>query len=140
MSKKIIFLVLFVGGLTASMAQSISATNLLWTVTSAKAQSDSTSFNYACTFITYTSANTTLDWSQSNGESVTHFTVTSVDGQWADITTDGQVGYHVQNGKVNGTITFQKSGGVYTIHLQLLVGTKPDQDYVFSVTTVNPIN
>ena len=137
---KTLTILIIICGAIAAKGQDISATNLLWTVSGAKAQSDSASFNYACTFTTRALATATLDWSQNNGQSVATYTVTSVDGQWSDVTQDGQVTYHVQKGKVNGTIVFQRSGGVPSIHLQLLVDTKPDQDYIFSISSITPLN
>ena len=113
---------------------------LTWSVVSAVNQADQSQFAFNCAFITY-GANA-LDWSQNNGESVSNYTITSPNGQWADVTADGTMAFNVQNGdgNITGTLTFARSNGAITVHLRLLVKGKLDQDYVFTVSSINSAN
>jgi hypothetical protein len=125
--------------LTANAQQmNIMQDTLTWSVVSAVNQADQTPFAYTCSFITY-GANS-LDWSQVNGEIVSNYTITSSTGQWADLTSDGTTAFNVQNatGNITGTLSFARSSGVITVHLQLLVKGKLDQDYVFAVSSITP--
>jgi hypothetical protein len=136
LSKKIVLALIAALGVGALQAQNILTDTVTWSVVSAVNQTDQSQFAYACSFITY-GANA-MDWSQSNGEDVSHYTVTSVNGQWPNVAVDGITTYSVQNGSITGTVTFSSSDHVITVHLQLLVNGKPNQDYVFSVSSVNP--
>jgi hypothetical protein len=124
--------------LTAKAQQmNIMQDTLTWNVVSAVNQADQSQFAFNCSFITY-GANT-LDWSQVSGEVVSNYTITSSSGQWVDLTTDGTIAFNVQNvsGYVTGTLTFARSSGVVTVHLQLLVKGKLNQDYMFTVSSIN---
>lgn len=122
-------------GSVAAFSQTIKTDTISWVATKAVNQVDQSEFAYNGTFITYgTSA---LDWSQREGRSVKHYTVISADGSWNDLDTDGQKTFQVQNGEVTGTLVFARSTGVITVHLQLLVSGKPDQDYLFYITSTN---
>lgn len=120
-------------------AQDISSANLTWSVNNAAKASDSTQFNYGSTFAT--NGSTIVSWTQGAGanQSVTQYTVSSVSGQWTDTTQDGQAAFNVSNGSaISGTITFSRTSGVYSIHLQTQFKGKPDLDYLFTVSSVNP--
>src|SRR5579859_7508382 len=127
--------------LTANAQQmNIMQDTLTWNVVSAVNQADQSQFAFKCSFITY-GANA-LDWSQSDGEFVSNYTITSSTGQWTNLTGDGTIAFNVQNGDgtFTGTLTFARSSGVVTVHLRLFVKGVLNQDYVFTVSSINPAN
>ena len=119
----------------SSQAQNPTSTTLTWKSVSAVNQIDNSSFSYACSFVTY--GNKKLDWVQRNGDKVSHFNVSSVDGQWVDLSRNGQLIYHVSDGDLTGTLTFSKNSGGYSVHLKLYIARKLDQDYLFSISNVS---
>lgn len=135
MSKKSSPILLLLLGIGTLQAQNISTDTLTWKVISATNQADQSQFGFSCSFITY-GANA-VDWSQNDGQAVSNYTVTAADGQWTDVTKEGTVALGVQNGNITGTLTFARSNGNATVHLQLLVKGKLNQDYVFAVSSIN---
>ncbi len=117
-------------------SQNIVTDTLVWNSTSAVNQQDTSTLNYTCSFAT--TALTNVDWIQAGGKHVSHFSVNSTDGQWTDVSKDGQLTYDVSNGAVTGVITFSRSGGVLSVHLKLFVNGKLDQDYVFNISDIRP--
>src|SRR5581483_10993567 len=99
----ILFVILF-AGIMPLKAQNILTSNLQWNVTTATNQADLVPFTHVCSFTS--NGTSTLDWSQNSDQMIMHYTVTSVDGTWADVSSDGQAVYHVQNDIISGTITF----------------------------------
>jgi hypothetical protein len=92
---------------------------------------------YNCSFITNKSSS--LKWRQKNGERVTDYSVTSVEGNWQDLKSDGQITYYIKKNNVTGTATFARSDGQYTIHLKMAVNGKPDIDYFFYIDNIDKV-
>lgn len=116
-------------------SQNINQGNITWNSTSAVDQQGNSSLNHICSFITH--GNSSVDWSQAGGSRVSHFTVSSVSGQWSNIALDGQAVYNIQDGNVTGTITFARSAGQVSVHLNLFVNGKQDLNYLFLVSSTS---
>jgi len=119
----------------AGYAQDITSETLSWKAISATNAVDGSSVNYSGDFVS--NGNTSVDWIQSGGKMTSHYTVTSVDGQWSNCSTDGQIIYNVQINGLNGSITFKRSNGQLTIRLQVDLSDQPDFNYLFTVSNVN---
>jgi len=127
-------LLVFTFGCTLAKAQNISADTVTWNSTRAVGEVNNDQIVYNCQFITR--AAQSIDWIQKNGARVNHYTVTGVEGSWPDVTFDGQVVYQVTLATYSGEITFSKSSGQTTVHLNISASGLPGMNYMFYIASV----
>jgi hypothetical protein len=133
-SAQFLLFILLVMGCASTYAQNPGNQTIIWNSIKAINQADSKEVVYNCSFKTY--ATQSLDWVQGTHRS--NFTVTSTDGQWTDLSQDGQETYNVQNGSITGSFLFSRNAGQYSLHMKLYVDGKLDQDYVFTISSISP--
>lgn len=82
--------------------------------------------------------NNTIDWIQKDGEEMFTFTVTNRKGSWTDITVNGSLTYVVTYDASQGTIKISRSASGLLIEMDIDNPTRPNTQYNFIVTTVQP--
>src|SRR5882672_10991025 len=115
MKTTLILLTLSIGIHMCSDAQDIRQKTLNWTSSSNINQADNDTTTYSCSFSTL--ADQQVNWIQKNGADVSTYTVTSVEGTWPNVNTDGQVTYHVSQGSLAGAIILSKVNGAVSIRM-----------------------
>jgi hypothetical protein len=61
-------------------------------------------------FLTYGSSK--IDWVQKNGKLVYTFSVSKVEGTWADVNADGSITYTIKLNEMTGTLSISRSAGI----------------------------
>jgi len=124
--------------MTAARGQNLITDNVRFDISTAKSLQDNQQFDFVCSFVS--NGGNSIDWQQNQGQQVFHYSVSSVDGSWTDTTQTGQVSYQVSGAGATGSISFAKdASGNSTVHLQLYVDGKLDQDYLFTVSSITSI-
>jgi len=118
---------------TAAQALSGDTDTLLWKVSgfhNITKNEDVTSYS------DFTSHQNKITWSQSGGDQINEFPVTSKEGVWPDVSQSGSVLFHVTWNGLNGTIQFAKEGGHTAITLEIYKEGANITPYLFSVSEV----
>jgi hypothetical protein len=121
----------------ACCGQSMETDSLMWSASKATSQIDNSEIIYTCRF--KTTPGLSVDWIQSDGASVYHYTVTGIEGNWNNLSTDGSITYRVALKEVSGDITFSKTGEQTKIHLQTGSNGAVELDLVFEISSVHPV-
>jgi hypothetical protein len=135
---KLILTILFCALTYAAFSQDAASAKLAWNAVQATSQKDNSPFAYNCSFIT--ASGTSLSWIQGGGKKTKSFSISSVSGQWSDITTDGQIIYNVSTNQITGSFEFSRVSGQLSVHMKLSVSGNKDQDYIFNINSVTPVN
>ena len=61
-------------------------------------------------FLTY--GGNKIDWVQKNGKLVYTFSVSKVEGNWADVNADGRITYTIKFNEMTGTLSISRSAGM----------------------------
>jgi hypothetical protein len=131
--RNFLFLALCVVGWMTTEAQQISTDTLTWNVDGLIDVVTQTETSYTCQFTTL--ASSSVDWAQKAGAKVYQFTVSSTEGTWSDISSDGQFTYYVNFHSYSGSLVFARSSGETTIWLTLNADGQQGINEKFIVTT-----
>lgn len=130
---RIIILIFFFALAAKTNAQTILQDTVEWTAVKAVRQSDNSEVIYNSSFVS--NSNSSVDWVQTGVS--THYTVDQVQGTWASLANDGSIVYQISTPwGVTGTITFAKSQGNTTIHLQTQVEGGDGLNFIFQISTL----
>lgn len=116
-------------------AQDMATTQLRWVITEAENLNNNDKFAYSCVFV---SSSTHIRWEQKNNTRVKTFTITSASGTWGNVALQGKRTLTIEEGSLQGTITFERTLSGTTITL-IFSGTHGSR-HRFSVNQVQPEN
>lgn len=133
--KKILILAISLMTFALLQAQDVRTTKLTWTVTGLSDLNTNKNSVYNCVF--ETNGAQPIVWKQKNSTYLQALVVTQLTGNWADVQTNGQVGYDISIDGQTGTLTFMRdaSGVFITIDLSQPTGNRLRHKY--SVSLVN---
>ncbi len=93
-------------------AQNIARGTLLWQAEEVTDLQTATNKQMSCQF--RTQSNSSVEWIQKDGALKSLFTISSVDGQWADVSTLGTITYALErNGKTAKMILEKTASGTF---------------------------
>lgn len=95
-------------------AQDMATTPLRWVTAEAENLNNNDKFSYSCAFV---SSPTHIRWEQKNGTRVNTFTITSATGTWSNVALQGKRTFTIEDGSLQGTVTFERTSLGTTITL-----------------------
>ncbi|NOS94009.1 MAG: hypothetical protein HOP30_18985 [Cyclobacteriaceae bacterium] len=128
-----LFIILLLLPFMHSLGQNIRSANITWNCTQATDGLTSKTTEYNGSFIS--TGDTNVDWVQNNGQKTYHLSVVSVEGGWADVSTDGSIVYNL-GGTTPGQLTFERINGVLTIRLFIKPSKSSTLNYTFSIDSL----
>lgn len=78
----------------------------------------------------------TIEWVQNSGQLKYNFTITDVDGNWNDVTQNGQITFNVTRAGYSGTIIFKREDTGVTVEMTMAKSGMPGWSYSFIVESV----
>lgn len=96
-------------------AQDISSVSLRWTCTQTTNLRDGSTSAYLCTFITRGTGSVT--WLQRNGQVATHYVVSGTEGNWPDVSQNGQLTYRLSRDEKTGQLIVERTAAGVTLTL-----------------------
>jgi hypothetical protein len=115
------FFLLLSVGVVKGQTINIQSDNVKWNANGLTDLNANVTVSHQCQFITY--GNNKMDWVQSNGNFILHFTIISTTGDWRDPSNNGSIFFAINGEKLNGRVTISKSSMGITINLKLSGGT-----------------
>lgn len=99
-----------------AIAQSVNQNALTWSSSSAKNYVTDEVIELGTKFETDSN---TIKWIQGGGSWIYEFSVRSIQGEWGDVTADGQVAFTVEFKGYTGTIQFQRTAGTTKVKIDI---------------------
>src|ERR1700740_523607 len=96
----------------AAYSQNVRTSTIEWKSTKSTNQVDQATNDYTCSFTTH--GDQSMDWNQS---SISTYTITGVEGSWANVAVDGQITYHISSGTLSGDLLISRVSGVLALRL-----------------------
>ncbi len=128
-----LFVILLFVPFLPSLGQNIRTANITWNCTQATDNLTNKTTEYSGSFIS--TGDTNVDWVQNNGQKTYHLSVVSVEGAWADISTDGSIVYNLGE-TTPGQLTFERTNGVLSIRLFIKPSKAGTLNYTFSINSL----
>ena len=79
-----------------------------------------------------------ITWYDAEGVARQTFAVTSANGSWTNVASNGSIQFIVSSGANRGTVQFERSAGATTIKI-LIISEAETEVYELSVNTVTPL-
>ncbi len=98
---------LLLATVSTCLSQNISTSNLTWQAVETTDLQTSATTTLKCLF--KTNANQSVEWIQKKGEMKGLFTVTSVEGNWSNVSTAGSIIYRLQRNGNSCKMTIEKN-------------------------------
>lgn len=116
------------------LAQDITTATISWAVTQTQAVNTGDITESEDRVISH--GQSTIEWTDRHGVVKKSFTISEVNGSWANVQTPGTILYEVQNGEESGTITFQRTANEILIRILILRGEEIPDIYEMTISTI----
>lgn len=110
-----LFLLLVIVSPLLLQAQNVATTSLRWTCNQTTDLRTGNTTTYSCAFITNGAG--TVSWLQRGGQMATRYTITSTEGSWNDVSTNGSFTYLLSRDGKSGRLVVRRSGDELTLTL-----------------------
>lgn len=135
---KIVFVIVCIFVSISCFAQTSAFSDTLqWNVSSIVDTNTQESFQVQTIFVTY--GNSKIEWIQ-NGNVKRTLSVQDSDINWAELSSDGEAVFNINQQNINGSVTFKKLAGVVTVQFSFQKNGKPWLPFRFSISSVQTKN
>ena len=119
-------------------SQDISTSTITWTVNHGFDLKSNSDFNYQGSFTT--NGSNSITWSQGSGNFISTFTISSLQGTWTDVSTNGTVTYQVEQDGSSGTLKFERTSEGIFVTLDFPSGDSQGSWLKFQVSSLSQAN
>lgn len=119
-----------------STAQNIMNDTLVWESNQVKDKSSGSQFELSSQFKTYGSKK--IEWLQKANTVKKVFEVSSIEGSWTEINSNGEVSFLILTENLKGRITFKRSMGNPTVEFSFIRNGAETMPFEFSINSVHP--
>lgn len=118
-----LIIILFISIRLNAQTVDIINTSVSWTTSNAtNLDKPNDQFSFNCQFVT--NGLKPIKWIQGEGAETTEFSILTTEGQWKDISKDGQIIFHVSQDETRGTITIKQKAGKAILIMDLGEGSR----------------